>query len=351
MNFTRILIIRPCAIGDFVHTLPAIRTLRNRFPDAYIEVLGNLSTILLANNRFYADKTGSFDRQDISYLFANEPDFPQSLIDYILAFDLVIAYLNDEDNTFARNIKSIGAKNIITYDPLPEDYRLSGQLSESSRHVTNKTHIIDHLLKPVISLGINGSDIVRIPEIYLSEDDRTFASDFFCKCGLSNNDEPIVAIHPGSGSKKKNWPTQNFVEVAKCLTKKHEIKLLVISGPADEAVVSVLKENINKNAISVLENAPLSSLAAVLARVDCFLGNDSGISHIAAAVGVSSLLIFGPTDPDVWAPIGDNVQVVRSEHPCSPCQKDKMRNCEKQQCLEDVKVKEVVGKILEKIGN
>ncbi|MGR3218779.1 MAG: glycosyltransferase family 9 protein [Candidatus Anammoxibacter sp.] len=336
---------RPCAIGDFVLTLPAIRTLRNRFPDAYIEVLGNLSTILLADNRFYADKITGFDRQDISFLFANEPEFPLSLIDYICTFDLVIAYLNDEDNVFNRNIKNVGVKNIIIYDPLPEDYRLAYKPSAPLRLVTDKTHIIDHLLKPVISLGINECDIVRTSDIYISEDDKTFASDFLRKSGFSDKDETIVAIHPGSGCKNKNWPKPNFVEVAKCLTERHKIRLLIIAGPADEEAVAVFRDHINRNSISVIENAPLPSLAAVLERVDCFLGNDSGISHIASAVGVSSLLLFGPTDPDIWGPKGENVQIVRSEHSCSPCNAGKMRNCGEQQCLEGIEVKEVVDKL------
>lgn len=270
------------------------------------------------------------------------------MIDYLKDFDLVVSYLNNDDHVFAENIRKIGVRNVITYDPLPINDRRSCK-SDISLYSINKTHIADHLLKPIISLGMDERDIVRSPWIYVSEDKRAFASDFFSKIGLNGN-EKIVAIHPGSGGKEKNWPVQRFREIADYLIDNNGIKLLVISGPADEAVISALLKDIDMKSINVLENIPLPSLAAILERVSCFIGNDSGISHIAAAVGAPSVMIFGPTDPDIWAPRGNNVNVVQTAYPCSPCKAGKMRDCEDQKCLETVEVAMIIKQIRYLLG-
>lgn len=342
-NIKNILVVRPCAIGDFVQTLPAIRSLRYRFPHAYIEILGNLSTIILAKNRFYANKIDRFDRQDISFLFSKENHIPESIEDYIRNFDLIISYLNDDDKVFMKNIIKIGVKNIINHNPLPIINR-SGKQPNQLIKLDKKKHIIDHLLEPIILLGIERSDLFRIAEIYLTENQKAFASDFINSIGKNNNKEKVVAIHPGSGSKKKNWSARRYSEVAKYLTS-CGIKLLIISGPADETVISYISKDINMESVVVLKNMKLPAIAAILKRVDFYLGNDSGISHIAAAVNTPSLLMFGPTDPDVWAPKGKNTMVIRAGSACSPCHVDKMRNCYDQKCLKDVSVENVINQI------
>ena len=113
-----------------------------------------------------------------------------------------------------------------------------------------------------------------------------------------------IAIHVGSGSEKKNWPLEQWQRLADTFAG-HEI--VFITGEAEQERGVRIESHSNWHAL------PLSELAARFATCSAFLGHDSGISHLAAACGVPSLLLFGPTNPDVWAPPQPWVQVLREE--------------------------------------
>jgi ADP-heptose:LPS heptosyltransferase len=112
-----------------------------------------------------------------------------------------------------------------------------------------------------------------------------------------------LAVHPGSGSRTKNWPFDRFVEAARRLSAGRPWLLLL--GPAEQALVPP------PDAV-VARDVPLRRLGATLARAGLFVGNDSGASHLAAACGTRTLALFGPTDPAQWAPVGRQASVVRA---------------------------------------
>jgi heptosyltransferase-2 len=123
--------------------------------------------------------------------------------------------------------------------------------------------------------------------------------------------QPIVAIHPGSGSHEKNWPLENWIALFSLNSRFADLKrLVVISGEADESQTNQLEREWKNRDVRFARNLPLPGLAAVLEH-SVFLGHDSGISHLAAAAGANCILLFGPTDPDVWAPRNENVRVLR----------------------------------------
>ncbi len=342
-NIREILIVRPCAIGDFIQTLPAIRTLRNFFPFARIEIVGNISTIELANNEYYADSIDRFDRPDFAPLFAENSKLPESTINYLQKFDLAISYLKDEHHIFANNLQKCGVQKVIPFAPLPP---VSNKKPQNIRQ-----NIVDHLLEPIIPLCRDKEKIVNQPLIHLSEDDNAFAINYIKQNGLrGKKNDKILAIHPGSGSKRKNWPIENFIKVTTLITENLNSKLLIICGPADDNTVSLLQSNLNNKNIHIIKNLPLIKLAAILKNVDCFLGNDSGISHIAAAVVTPSILIFGPTDPNAWAPRGENVKVIKSDAECYICQDQGMIDCNTKKCLENVTVDKVFETIKTDLG-
>jgi heptosyltransferase-2 len=124
--------------------------------------------------------------------------------------------------------------------------------------------------------------------------------------------QPIVAIHPGSGSHEKNWPLEKWIGLFSPDSRFADLKrLLVLSGEADEAQTDQLQGEWKNRGARFARNLPLPRLAAVIER-SIFIGHDSGISHLAAAVGANCILLFGPTNPDVWAPKNENVQVLRA---------------------------------------
>jgi ADP-heptose:LPS heptosyltransferase len=115
--------------------------------------------------------------------------------------------------------------------------------------------------------------------------------------------ESFVAVHPGSGSPAKNWPLTRFVDAARTLAVGH--RWLLVAGPAERDVEAP------SDAV-LARDWPLRLLGAVLARAGVFLGNDAGVSHLAAAAGAPTLALFGPTDPALWAPVGPRVETLRA---------------------------------------
>jgi heptosyltransferase-2 len=115
--------------------------------------------------------------------------------------------------------------------------------------------------------------------------------------------DAFLAVHPGSGSRAKNWPLERFTETASRLSP--ERPWLLVAGPAEEELDA-------PPGARLARNLPLRTLGALLARAGLFLGNDSGISHLAAACGTRTLALFGPTDPAQWAPVGPAVRTLRA---------------------------------------
>ena len=94
-----------------------------------------------------------------------------------------------------------------------------------------------------------------------------------------------------------------------------------------------------------LHNLPLDELAAILKKCSLYVGNDSGITHLAASVETPVVALFGPTDPQVWGPRGENVSILYGKRDCSPCSRQRMHECIEQRCLQALSVEEVYGKV------
>jgi heptosyltransferase-2 len=290
----RILVIRGGAIGDFILTLPALKALRDSCPHAHIEILGYKHIAVLAENRFYAQAVRSIEYGSLSSFFARKSELPAELANYVASFDLIISYLYDPDRVFENNLRRCGVENL---------------LCGPSRIVENAGHAASQLARPVEDLGIT---VVELTEkIFPSTEDRQFAREF-----LLNVPQPIVAIHPGSGSKEKNWPLENWIALfsksGDFSVRGKRPSLLVISGEADKAQTEQLEREWKNRDIRFAKNLPLPQLAAVLER-SIFIGHDSGISHLAAAAGANCSLLFGPTNPDVWAPKNNKVRILRAQ--------------------------------------
>jgi heptosyltransferase-3 len=284
----RILVIRGGAIGDFILTLPALKALRDANPKAQIEILGYKHIAELARDRFYANEVRSVEYAPLAGFFAKDSELSVELNDYFARFDLIISYLYDPDLIFENNLRRGGVKNI---------QRGPAKIAESD-------HAARQLAGPIEQLGIPVSDLAA--KLYPSTADRQFAVDF-----LRHMERPIVAVHPGSGGTRKNWPLENWIELGNQLLESGNFRgsILVVAGEADEMQCARLKAIWKRSQVYFVKSLPLPHLAALLEH-SVFLGHDSGISHLAAAAGAECILLFGPTDPAVWAPQNKNVRVI-----------------------------------------
>jgi heptosyltransferase-3 len=286
----RILVIRGGAIGDFILTLPALKALRDARPQAQIEILGYKHIAVLAEKRFYAQAVRSIEYGRLARFFARDSELPAELADYFASLDLIISYLYDPDQIFETNLLRSGVEDLIC---------------GPARIVENAGHAAWQLARPIEALGIKVVDFAE--RIFPSVKDREFAREF-----LSSMSQPIMAIHPGSGSQAKNWPIENWISLFSPDDGFADLeRVIVVSGEADEAQTGQLQRQWKNRGVRFARNLPLPHLSAVLERAT-FIGHDSGISHLAAAAGANCILLFGPTDPNVWAPKNDNVQILRA---------------------------------------
>ena len=292
----RILVIRGGAIGDFILTLPALKALREARPRAHIEILGYKHIAVLSENRFYAQAARSIEYGPLSSFFAKNSELPADLANYFASFDLIVSYLYDPDRIFENNLRRCGVENLLCGPP---------------KIVENASHAARQLARPIEEMGIRV--VVLSEKVFPSTEDRQFASDF-----LRSLQQPIIAIHPGSGSKEKNWPRENWTALfsregalsdAEGKGGRRCPSLVVLSGEADKAQTEQLESEWKNRDVRFAKNLPLPQLAAVLER-SIFIGHDSGISHLAAAAGANCILLFGPTNPNVWAPRNKNVRVL-----------------------------------------
>jgi len=281
-------VIRGGAIGDFILTLPAIKALREAYPRAAVEILAYKHIALIAENRFYAERVRSIESAQLSKFFAKDADLPIDLTNYFADFDLIISYLYDPDSIFERNLRRSGARKIVG-----GPFKIEGG-----------SHASRQLCRPIEDLGLSISNFA--PKIFPSEEDRNHAKEF-----LSGLTLPIVAFHPGSGSDRKNWPVQNWISLGNHFLGNFSGSLLLVAGEADQDQARQLESIWRSPRIRLAKGLPLPDLTALLENA-IFVGHDSGISHLAAAAGANCILLFGPTDPAIWAPLNENARVIRA---------------------------------------
>jgi len=285
----KILVIRGGAIGDFVLTLPAIRLLRENFPEARIEILGYKHIIELARDRYYARATRSIEYAALSAFFVPGGELAPDLVEYFAGFQQIVSYLYDPDRFFETNVRRCGVKHFLAASP-----KIEGTL-----------HAARQLACPLESLALYLEQPAA--ELFPAASDHDIAARF-----LEGTRKPVVALHPGSGSGRKNWPVLHWQKLGDLLAGlSPRPALLLIGGEADRSILAFLQNEWRGLPICLAQDLPLPHLAAIIARCSVFIGHDTGISHIAAAVGTPCVLMFGQTDPKIWAPANSNVHILQ----------------------------------------
>lgn len=280
----RVLVIRGGAVGDFILTLPAIELLRKHIAGVHLEVLGYAPIIELAKAGGLADEIRSLEHASMAKLFVPNAVVDPALVEYLCSFNLVVSYLYDPDGYFRGNLERIGVKTL---------------LEVPHRVEPGKGHAAEQLARPLEKLAMFLEN--PAPRLKL-------------KSGPKPSEASLLAVHPGSGSLLKNWPVERWIAAGRELQQGHpQLKLALITGEAEleRGITGQILNGWRGLDLVHWDQLPLSELAARLAGATGFLGHDSGISHLAAACGVPCLLLFGHTDPAVWAPRNAGVEIFR----------------------------------------
>jgi ADP-heptose:LPS heptosyltransferase len=286
----RILFIRGGAVGDFILTMPSLRLVRESLPGNEIEVLGYPSIASLAVAARLVDRVSPLEDPRLATFFAPGAKLDEEWCAYFAGFDVVVSCLYDPDGYFAGNLRVAGVKTLITCPFRPD---------ETPPHVPAAVQFA----KPLESLGL-----------YL-EDASLDLKYGPAPAMTATEDGPLAALHPGSGSPKKNWSFEAWVRVLATLHREGRVaRFLITSGEAEGEVIGAFLTQLEAAGVphDHLEDRPLAELGALYRRIEGFLGHDSGLSHLAASAGAKGLLLFGPTEPGIWAPVSPRVKVVQS---------------------------------------
>jgi len=332
---SRILCIHQGAMGDLILALPAIRALRDCLQPTRLEVMGHPWNLPLVCGHPYADAVTDCNRAAMAPFFLEGAHLPEALKGHFGTFDAAFCF--SRSTTLAHNLREAGIPMVALLSPFP----------------TGRQHLIDHHLSSLKrwyeshSQGtLEIAPSFATPKLYLPREEREWAEDF-----LRHRDwdqDAIIALHPGAGSRKKAWPPQRFAALGRALTRERASRrLLIIQGPADAECVEETIMDLEGTTYLVARNMPIVKLAALVSCAGLFIGNDSGCSHLAAALGVPTLALFGPTDPLSWAPRGEKAFWLQGETDCAPCTPATQRTCQRQRCLEAIEVEAVLACITE----
>ena len=331
----KILFIRIDRIGDLVLSTPALRAIKKRYPGAELTVLaGPAAAPLLASdpgvNRVIVWDASKGLREEIKVI---------SLLKGF-HFDLAIdPYAEYEAKTALIAFLS-GAGTRVGYQSYGRGIFFNVEVSP----MAERAHFIDETLEVLKVLGIN--EPRRDPELFVSEEAAAEARAFLKNSGAEKNGF-LVAVHPGGYYESQRWPPESFAAVIGALIEKYGAKVLLIGGLAERELVENIAAGVaggpgDKNIIKAV-NLKTDLLCALMRESRLFIGNNSGPLHIASALKIPSISTMGPTDPVRWYPFGPAQVVLRSELPCSPCNKglckthECMKNITPEMMLENVK--------------
>jgi ADP-heptose:LPS heptosyltransferase len=307
-----IVMIHPGGLGDVLLAVPAMVRLRTRFPNHWLVLCAeeHIARLLLACR--IIDAWTSVQGHNCADLFAGADLVTGQVRAWLQDCDLAIAWTEDLDGKLSKTLKAVGVREVIARSPFSATIRAK--------------HQRDRFLE-----AINEAPSDDAGDILLTVTEPLFRLGRVCleSAGCSTG-QSIVVIHPGSGSIHKCVASETLASVVVAVQVSGATPVL-LEGPADQEPVKRLLQLCGDPPI-VLKDIDVLTVAGVLAQACLFVGQDSGITHLAGLMGVHTVALFGPTDPDRWAPQGAHVAVVQGA-PCLCSSWSDVSRCQEKPCL------------------
>ena len=278
------------APGDVLLSLPCIRVVRDN--SDFIHMAGPPDVADLLRETGYVHETSAAGRALFTSLYAKEME--RAAIDFLEQFEHAVVFTKRADSLPAANIAKVVPRTEIIITIPPEGVR---------------SHVAQFRLNQ-LAFGGKSDDLqsgLSIPPRY-----RRKVKEFIVRSFGTEGRGPLMAFHPGSGGKRKCWPLENYFRLVEKLLNRQACRVLFLTGPAEEPEVAdeILGFAHGHKGVIHVRKEPLIMVAGLLAMCDLYTGNDSGITHLAAAVNGRVVVLFGPSDPLLWKPLGTGVQVI-----------------------------------------
>jgi ADP-heptose:LPS heptosyltransferase len=301
------------ALGDLILSLPSLWAIRRYSGNSVVHLFSrtDLAEIIIKNN--LADEVSS----NAKGLFADHNSLPPSVEEFLAGFEAAFVFMKSPDACFLKNLRRVVPRCFFIRTVPPEGVRMP---------------VSEFQLSELRTAGIQGGCPMPILEA---------SADF---SGVLSR-KTVIALHPGSGGRKKCWPLDRYLELVSFLHAGKPYYFYILLGPAEGAsAMKKIEDFIQRNRIEagIIGNDSLSVVAAALKSSSLYVGNDSGITHLSSALGTPTIAVFGPTDHRTWGP-GGNVRIVRPNLECSPCREDDYRKCDAVRCLGSVTVEGVIS--------
>jgi len=303
------LIVQPGAIGDCILTLPLAALMKESLALGSIDMLGHTQHIEILPGRSCIDSIRSIDTVDVHRLFVDPEKFELAdhdpLISAFAEYSWIVTFLGEPHSHFEQNL-------IFTTNCSHSSEVLTLALKPPKDFTSHLMDFCRHQFATQTGLSCEHPPANRNSRlIETTTADIRRGKELLGDLGLKA-DKGLIVIHPGSGSTKKCWHIENFLAVAKQL-RSHGFDIVFLLGPAET-------ERFDARTVSTLQSVGQCvadlSLAEVLALFSCahaFIGNDSGMTHLAGAIGLRTFAVFGPTSPTVYQPIGPLVTILKGD--------------------------------------
>jgi len=315
-NPNGVLIIHPGTLGDVLLALKAIRSIRDRLPghECILLARGEIGRFLVEYG--FIDRVIAIEGPVFSELLEESPRRDQEFTDIFSRYTHAVAWVHDSGGRLSENLQRVGIRHRCVVSPHAHSLQA---LHQSDRFCeTLELGMSDTLGKAFLPPCCPQTDepLLKIPIPSIQ----------------TKQSKPLIMIHPGSGSRHKCLSSERLSLIIKSLAGGDDRTVLICQGPADEERVTALTPYLDQVSYKILKDVDLSEMARALRQTDVFLGHDSGITHLAAALGVPTVALFGPTDPQRWSPKGDHVEVLQG--PACKCQDwQAVQHCSEKMCL------------------
>jgi predicted lipopolysaccharide heptosyltransferase III len=341
MSYKNILIVRLSAIGDVLHCTPLTRALREKYPEAKISwIVGDLSKDILLGNSFL-DEIVVWDIDEWRSIVSTD------LVAGYQALRTLQKTLQAEQYDMVVDVHAQFVPGLITWKsgaPIRVGFANAKELASlfyTRKAVRNNNlPITQQYLGVLEALGVSEYNTDMIMPI--ATEHHQNAANIWEKYKINVTDKVIV-LNPSTTWMTKCWPAECFAQLGNYLLQEAGIKILLTGAKTDIPLVSQIRENINGDVVDIAGSTSLKDLAAIVQKCDLFVSGDTGPLHIAAAVGTPTLSLFGPTDPQVYTPLGEQHSSLLTTAPCRLCRR---RKCSKFICMEQIDPKVVYQEAL-----
>jgi len=327
----RFLIVSTTGIGDTLWATPAIRALKETFPECYIGVLTNPAGFELLQENPDIDGLFIF-RRGLRGIFS----LPLLLRALRKGRFEIVFIFHASDRIIWPISFLTGAAEIIGIEGQNKelDFVLTQRLA-----LQNNIHGIEARLNLINLIGAETSN--KSISIYLTGKDREGAQRFFKNNGITQ-DTLLVGLHPGAQKPFKCWPQENFTTLGNILTERFKCRIIITGDSGEEALAQKVATKI-KGAISVAGRLSLRGTAAITEKMALFVTNDTGPMHVAFALRTPTIALFCPTDSMLCGPYhAEKVVVIEKPKTCNPCIG---KNCDNPKCMEQITVSDVLSSV------